>query len=241
MCAITINFGNQGRSRPEKIDDKRPDGHVDLWLGKAMAATEREEARLQLTPGVIGLELPIKWEPQELRLTKRGSELRLGKGAAEVLEGPGWRCDRDPEAACRLEFLKRPRAVDDDAGAMAARRARDRHVYIGVDTSWGGRPTSAEHPPEFSGARVAQDRVRSTGEHSGHPSSALAETAVADRIDTAMNSMETTCLGAPKPTPLVDADSFELRHRDDTVLSRRDASDRVIRAAIGAFPTHVGG
>ena len=57
----------------------------------------------------------------------------------------------------------------------------------------------------------------------------------------AVNAVKTPRLDSAQTTPLANADRIELGHGDDTVLARSQPSNRGVRIAIGALPTHVGG
>jgi hypothetical protein len=57
----------------------------------------------------------------------------------------------------------------------------------------------------------------------------------------AVNAVKTPRLDSAQATPLANAGRIELGHGDDTVLARSQPSNRGVRIAIGALPTHVGG
>jgi hypothetical protein len=88
---------------------------------------------------------------------------------------------------------------------------------------------------------VAQHSRLPTGEHRRHPSSGLAQTWVPNGEHPAVNAVKTPRLDSPQAPPLVNAGRIELGHGDDTVLARSQSSNRGVRIAIGALPTHVGG
>lgn len=50
-----VGLDDQPAVPPEEVDLVRANPGIDLWLGKAVAATEAEEEPLELRPGEIGL------------------------------------------------------------------------------------------------------------------------------------------------------------------------------------------
>lgn len=89
MRAVAVNLDDQGTLRPEEIGNEWPDAHIHFRPGKAVAATEGEEAGLELASRVIRVEVVVDVKAKELCLTKGRGELLLGKGAAEIGEGAG--------------------------------------------------------------------------------------------------------------------------------------------------------
>ena len=84
MGSVAIELDDEALARPEKVGDEGGNANVHVWLGKAVATAESEEASLQFAAGVVGIELLIERKSEELRLSERCSELLLGKEAAEV-------------------------------------------------------------------------------------------------------------------------------------------------------------
>ncbi len=62
-----------------------------------------------------------------------------------------------------------------------------------------------------------------------------------DRVHTAMNAVQASCLRPTQPASLMDADSFELGDRNHAVLVGREASNDGVWTGVGDFPTHGGG
>jgi hypothetical protein len=132
--------------------------------------------------------------------------------------------------------------MDDDAAAPAAARlGRNRDMRINVNTGWGRGATKAEHSPKLASTRVAQHRPVTTSEHCRHPSPGLAQALMPNGEDAAMNTVKAARLHSSQPAALSHTYALKLGDGDHTVLSSREASDRRIRIAIGALPTHVGG
>jgi hypothetical protein len=98
MCLPAVELDDQANLRPEEVNDESIDGDIHLGLGKAVAAQEGEEPRLELAAGVVGLELPNR-QPQELGLAKGSNELWLRKNTPEIAERPRGRGHRDVFAA----------------------------------------------------------------------------------------------------------------------------------------------
>ena len=90
MRRVGVNLNDQFVGGPEEIDHVRPDAHIHLRPGKAMATADTQEVRLSVAPGVVGVEAVIERQLQILRLSQCARELRLGKGAAEVGQRSGW-------------------------------------------------------------------------------------------------------------------------------------------------------
>ena len=84
--AIAVQLGYQAVRRPEEVDNEGANTNVDIRLGNAVAAAEAEEAPLQLTAGVVGLQGSVDGKPKEFGLPERAGELQLGKRAAKVGE-----------------------------------------------------------------------------------------------------------------------------------------------------------
>ena len=78
--------------------------------------------------------------------------------------------------------------------------------------TWTSTGTVTEE--EFPGAEVAECRPLSAGKHSGHPASPVAQPPMPDRVHTAMNAVQASCLRPTQPASLMDADSFELGDRN---------------------------
>ena len=57
------------RCWPCEIDDEAAEPNIHIRLGKAVAATERKETRLQLAARAIRLERVVEREPEELGLS----------------------------------------------------------------------------------------------------------------------------------------------------------------------------
>jgi hypothetical protein len=138
--------------------------------------------------------------------------------------------------------IERPGSMDDDAAAPAAARlGRNRDMRINVNTGWGRGATKAEHSPKLASTRVAQHRPVTTSEHCRHPPPGLAQALVPNGEDAAMNTVKPAGLHSSQPAALSHTCALKLANGDHTVLSSREASNRRIRIAIGALPTHVGG
>lgn len=56
---VAVELHHQPSCGPEEVHREGPEGNVHFWLGKAVAATEGEEAPLELAAGVIGGRLRI--------------------------------------------------------------------------------------------------------------------------------------------------------------------------------------
>jgi hypothetical protein len=106
-----------------------------------MPPADGKEARFELAPGVIRLDPLRESQSKVFRLTKRSSELRLGKEAAQVGERARRRCHWDAETAGDVSRIQRSRAVYDDAWPAAMCLTRHRHVGVNVNSGWGRRAT----------------------------------------------------------------------------------------------------
>jgi hypothetical protein len=150
MGAIAIELDDQSLLRPEEVDDERADPHIHLGLWKAVAATERQEARFELAAGAIRLELRIEGQAQEFGSSQGCRELGLGKHRAEVPQGSGRCGHRDAQAARDLAGAERSGAVNSDATAATLRLARHSHM---------GDPSIRLAPPRIRAqmTTVAQD------------------------------------------------------------------------------------
>jgi hypothetical protein len=132
--------------------------------------------------------------------------------------------------------------VDRDAVAFpAAPLIWDRDVHIYVNTGWGRRAATPQHAPELARAGVAEQRVIAASEYRRHPPAFATKPLVTHREDTAMNAMKTPRLDSAQATPLANAGRIELGNGYDAMLARSQPSNRDVRVAVGALPTHAGG
>ena len=231
MGSVAIELDDEALARPEKVGDEGGDAYVHVWLGKAVATAESEEASLQFAAGVVGVQDGIEWKAQVLRLPERSSELRLGKEAAEVGQRSGWGRDRDAGSPRYPAGEEGRGPMDSDSGTTPSLSPNgDVH-----ETPLG------KELPERGGTGVAEDGIRPAGEHGRHPPSLLAKPLVPDGVNTAMKAVQALGLYAPQAPAFVDSGAFELGDRHHAVLVRRESSDCGVRFPFGEFPTHVGG
>jgi hypothetical protein len=101
----------------------------------------------------------------------------------------------------------------------------DRHI----DRAGGIRRLSGranrQHPPQTSGASVAEDRACPTGEDSRHPSPFTADVGVAHGVHTAMNAVQATGGNSVPDCACGEPDPAQLSGRDDSVLRGGDAGE----------------
>jgi hypothetical protein len=64
-----VDFDDEAVLGPCEIDDEAADPNIDFRQGKAVAATERKETRLQLAARAIRLERVLEREPEEIGLS----------------------------------------------------------------------------------------------------------------------------------------------------------------------------
>lgn len=114
-------------------------------------------------------------------------------------------------------------------------------MHVRVNTGWGRGAPGAEHSPQLSGARVAENRFGTAGQDGRHPSPGLAQASMPDRIYAAMNTVEATRLDSAKAAPFVDARCVKVASGDNAMLPGRDPGDSRVGTVFGEFPTHVGG
>jgi hypothetical protein len=237
--AIAVQLDDEALSWPETIHNEGAQTDVDLWARKPVATADSQKTGFQLAAGVVGIELLIQRKPEELRQAQSRGELRLGKGASEVTQGPGWRGDGDVVAPRDLASVEDAGAVKSDPLATpAARLSRDRYVRNNVNCGWGRRAANPEHAPELAGARVAQHCPLPTGENRCHPSAGLAYASVPNGENLAVKTVKAAGAQAAAATLAVDSGLVELLPGDHTVLLRCDSGDDGVRAGIGASCMH---
>jgi hypothetical protein len=86
---------------------------------------------------------------------------------------------------------------------------------------------------------VAQHRALAAGQDCAKPPALLAETRVADGIDTPVDSVEATRLDATSHGALGHAGRDQLGKQDDPMLTCREHRDLEIGVLGGAFRTHM--
>jgi hypothetical protein len=134
--------------------------------------------------------------------------------AGEVLEGAGRGGDRD--------------AVVD--GSLLGRRSVGHDPLVGVLGGGGDldRAGVADEAVECCGRAVAEEGVRSAGEHGRHRSRVWGGWEVADGVDAAMDPQQAARLDTPRDRALVEPRALKLGGRDHPVLRGGDPRDRQI-------------
>src|SRR5688572_17433859 len=95
MGLPAVDLDDQALLPPEEVGDEGADPDVDLGLGHAMSATERQKPGLELCAGAIGLNPPTEREAKELRLPDCRRELVARQLPPQVLERAGGLRHRD--------------------------------------------------------------------------------------------------------------------------------------------------
>lgn len=208
-----------------------------------MAPAEREYPDLELAPGAVRRRFRTDRQAEELGLAEGRGELGWGEEGAEVGERSSRVRDRDSIAPSAVTGNEGGRAMEDDAVPLPdPGRPRDSDMNrngLPVDARR-GRPASATPDvPELCGAQVTEYGVVTAGEYGRHPVRPIAESGMADGIDTAMNAVQAARLDASADGAGGDSDEFELPHHNDTVLPRRDPGNEEIRGRFVAFCPHV--
>ena len=231
MGSGAIELDDEALARPEKVGDEGGNANVHVWLGKAVATAESEEASLQFAAGVVGIELLIERKSEELRLSERCSDC-------------GWGRRRRRSASVRDGVVTgMPALRVTPLGKRVVARwtlIPARLLPLSPNGDVHETPLGKELP-ERGGTGVAEDGIRPAGEHGRHPPSLLAKPLVPDGVNTAMKAVQALGLYAPQAPAFVDSGAFELGDRHHAVLVRRESSDCGVRIPFGEFPTHVGG
>jgi hypothetical protein len=229
VSAVPVQLDYEAASGPEKIGNEGADRHVHGGTRDAVAPTEGEEAGLQLAAGPVWFQGWFEREAQELRLAQGCCELRLGKEAAEVRQCAGWGCDWDAGSPGYA-------AGEEGGGSM------DSDPLASPSLAWDGdvhETPLGKELPERRRAGVTENRIRAAGEHGRHPSAFLAEAAMADGVNTAMNAVQPLGLDAPSDALAPNSESLELGERNHAVLIGRKPCDRGVLGGVGKFLTHV--
>jgi hypothetical protein len=184
VMAKAVGFDDQASIAPEEVHLVGTHARIQLWLGKVVAATEREEDALKLAASEVVLRSELSRRNQaEVECAADGGAVGLIRdGAVQVLKRAGGLGEPDAVAEERNTSNEGGGAVNFDAVALlpaAVTRNRD----LDWPVMW------RKHQPECGCAAVADRSALTQGENSGHASAFDAEMGMADRVYTAMNAV----------------------------------------------------
>lgn len=239
MRVPAVDFDDETMRAPEEVHRVPVEMNVHFRLGKAMAAADAEEQRLELRTGSVGLGLGIDGEVKELGFADGSGVFGLPSDLAEILEGSGWIRHRNPTVHGALAMKEGFRAMQADASALRAAAV----PWDGdVDRSCTAQVVVPAPPrqdaPQCRCAPVAQDCGIAVSKHRRHPPAFLAEAAMADGINSAMNGKQPAGADAISDTAAGEAVALELGRRHDAVLVCRDPRDGRVAASNGEFARH---
>ena len=231
MKAPAVGLDHDPLLGPEEVDRPAPDPDIDERCRNPVAATEGEEAALEVAPRSVAGAAGSQRESTDLGLPQRPPLEAAGRRRGAGPRSSAMAGDRDQAAdrqGLRRERARRWTRIPCRAPAAVLRA-----------DGYFDRPTHRpQQIPQRGRGAMAEDRGGTAGEHRGHPPSPLTRARVDRRVDAAMNPVQ-----APLPALAVeiaaDAEARlpQLRCGDEPVLTRREARDRRVSAVHGAFPT----
>jgi len=184
------------------------DGSQDLRAGPRRRAVETP-----LDPAKIEV-------PERLRLIECLLDQPPRASRGEVEDGPRPRRARDAIVDDPLVVVERWAGVGDDAIATPAASARHQHV--------GGDARPSRKTELVRSGNVGQQGGRAACERSGNPPSATSQARVADRINPAMDRVETSGRHSTSDCGGAQAERRELPERNDSELTLGKRCDRVV-------------
>jgi hypothetical protein len=247
----SIHFDDQA-VRQRKSTSNRSTWTFHLWLRKSMAANEGKEPFLQFgtgpwrygraRPPLSAVGSVADRQAKKLGFPNGGGEFRLREDGTQIRESASGSGHRDPVAPGAIGWRKRGRSMEPyTVAACPATIRRDGHIDgSGSNAFLPRKPArAAADTPQLGRAPMAQHGTIAAGENRRHPSSFRAQTAMPDRINTAMNAVKAAGADAIRNSARQNAAGDELRSRDHAVLPGGNMGNRPFWGALGDFVRHI--
>lgn len=229
VVAIAIRLNDETSIAPEEIDQMWADAHVDLWRRQPVDLAKPQEISLQVAASAIAAKPEADRKPEYRRLTDRAPQHLGGNHAAQIVNGPSGRGDRDSQASRHRAPMKRGATMQPDA-------------VLPLPSSPTGngdvdQPLSRlQQLPQSRGALMAHNGIIAIRQGGGHPFSLDRDSGIADRVDATVNPMQPAALHAPLQPASGNACFAKLLDGQDAVLPGRNSRRAPVRSV--AFYTY---
>lgn len=182
MRLPAVDLDDETLIAPKEIDQEAIESNVHFRLGKAVATTQGEELRLQLTAGVVWCNAVVEGQAQVLGLAKGGYEFSAGENSTQIRQRPGRLRHRDAGPTRYICWGKGEGSMEaDSVASLSAGVTRDSDL---------NQSRCGPKAPKGRRASMAEHHTGAAGQNRRHPSPLIADFGVADGVDPTVNAVQ---------------------------------------------------